>query len=243
MTMIDDQTISNRTATWSTLAKLFAIVAAVGGVSLHLMGYVTHRTYLTSLGVDPGLFPKSADWLVINGYYTLADRFMVVFRAAASGWGKIVLAMLGVALYMFCVQQLAKIVKASSPPNWLQRTWLKELLQNLLASGLLFLVAPLTILVSMLFILLPAVLGESAGKDFAARDLARYNKGCAATLACAEVRRDGQILASGFLIDSSELHIVIYDVALNRAHAFERANTDFVGHDVGKEKRAGDSAE
>lgn len=238
--MNDDQAVpSNKTTAWPTLVKFFATIAAVGGVSLHLMGYVTHRTYLSSLGVDPGLFPKSADWLIINGYYTLADRFLLIFRAAVSGWGKILLAMLGVAFYMFCIQQLGKVVRASSPPSWLQRPWLKELLQNLLASGLLFLVAPLAIVVSMLFVLLPAVLGESAGKDSAARDLALYKKGCAATLACAELRRDGQLLASGFLIDSSESHIAIYDVALKRAHAFERSSTDFVGRtpDIDEESK------
>ena len=42
------------------------------------------------------------------------------------------------------------------------------------------------------------------------------------------------------LIDSSELHIAMYDVALKRAYAFKRANTNFVGPDVGKEKSAGD---
>jgi hypothetical protein len=53
---------------------------AVGGVSLHLMSQVTHRVYYRWASTW-GHFPKTTDWFVTNGYYSLAELFLALAKA------------------------------------------------------------------------------------------------------------------------------------------------------------------
>lgn len=100
MSQPDTTSQSSPKPNWSSLARIGAVTATVGGLSLHLMGQVAHRVYLHQMGVNAGQFPKTTDWLVINGYYTLGGRSLALVQAFFAHTGQIVLAILLLAVYM-----------------------------------------------------------------------------------------------------------------------------------------------
>ena len=51
----------------NTFLKWSAVFLSLGAIGLHLLGYVSHRAYLETWGVDQGLFAKPFDWLLIHG--------------------------------------------------------------------------------------------------------------------------------------------------------------------------------
>lgn len=49
------------------MLSLSTAIVAAGTVTLHLIGDVRHRFYLKYWGIDASLFPKTTDWILING--------------------------------------------------------------------------------------------------------------------------------------------------------------------------------
>lgn len=206
-----------------------------GGLLLHFLGAISHRTYLNALSLDAGLFPRTTDWTMITGYYMAMDRFTAMFSLfVANAWIALV-GMFSMALYMFCVQQAGRFteqkLKGTAPPRWL-KGWPAELASVLMIASIVCLSIPLTLALAILLMVGPAALAETAGQQAAQRDLAQFRKGCAAALAtakCMEIHKNGTLVARGFLIDSTESHIAIFDVDQQRAHAMERAGTELLG--------------
>lgn len=58
---------------WSitTLIGSIAAMTTLAGILLHGCGHVAYTSYLDKWGVQADLFPQSADWKVIRGYYAL----------------------------------------------------------------------------------------------------------------------------------------------------------------------------
>lgn len=224
---------------WSSLAKIGAITAAVGGVSLHLIGQVSHRTYLDQMGVSAGHFPKATDWLLINGYYTLAERLMVMINAFLTHTWQIVLAILALGLYMFGIERLGRWLRNKGPIFNLSGlpAWASDLLRNIFASTFLFIGAPTAIMFLTVILLVPAILGETAGKDIAAKDMRRFAEGCESggtnTAAnCVQILMDGKVLASGYIIDASQTHVAVFNPATRRTTVMEAAGKVISGKQV-----------
>ena len=66
---------------WKTLVAAMATLGTVGGIVLHVLGYVFHQTYLTTWNIDAGLFPKSMDDTAMAGYYAFMDRSVIILSA------------------------------------------------------------------------------------------------------------------------------------------------------------------
>lgn len=221
---------------WTSLAKIGAATATVGGLSLHLIGQVAHRVYLSRMGINAGQFPKTTDWLVINGYYTLGEQFLGLMRAFFAHTGLIVLAILGLGVYMYGMEILGQWLNTKAPVakfTWLP-PWASDVIRNLLASTFVLIGIPVAVMFMMLVLLLPAVIGETAGKDMAAKETTRFMAGCdsgeSSTPAnCSQIVMDGKVLATGYIIDASQSHVAIFDPVTRRTTVMEMAGRTVIG--------------
>lgn len=213
---------------WASLTRIGAISAAVGGFSLHLMGQVTHRVYLYQMGVNAGLFPKSTDWLVINGYYALGGRLLALLGAFFAHAWWIALAAIVLGGYLYGMEALGRWLRTKAPITglpWLP-SWISDLIRNLFLSSFVVLGIPVAAMWVMLIFLLPAVMGETAGKDVAAKEMALFMAGCDnkesnRKVRCSEIIEDGKVLATGYVIDASQSHVAIFDPATRRTTVME----------------------
>lgn len=236
MNQPDANTMPSLKPNWSSLAKIGAITAAVGGVSLHLMGQAAHRVYLYQMGISAGHFPKTTDWFVINGYYTLAELFLVFVKAFSEHIWQIVLSILVLSLYMYSVEKLGGWLRAKDPATRLTGlpAWASDLIRNLFASTFVLVGIPIAIMFVMMILLLPAVVGETAGKDVAAKDLVRFASGCESnesdtSVRCSQIVMGGEVLVTGYVIDASHSHVAIYDPATRRTTVVETTGKTVTG--------------
>jgi hypothetical protein len=238
--MESDQKDTPKTTSPSPLSGLTKIIAAtgvVGGVILHFLGHVSHNRYLTLWGIDPGQFPKSIDWIGINGYYTLFDRITSIFSALAETWKTLALLWLGISgfvLYLYILQRLSKKEPPEQIKAWFLRycpTWLHPPLLSVVIGGVFTFFIPSVLLVTAMFLAVPDLLGESRGEAAYKADFSKFQKGCENPKPgniCFDLRKDGQAIARGFLIDSSETHIALFDVNQQRARVIERNGTELI---------------
>jgi len=221
---------------WSSLTKLGAISAAIGGVSLHLMGQVAHRVYLQHMGVSADQFPKTTDWLAINGYYTLGGQLLGLMKAFFAHAGLIVLAILGFGVYMYGMEILGRWLKSKAPALKLAGlpAWASDVIRNLLASAFVVIGIPVAVMFMMLVLLLPAIVGETAGKDVAAKEMTRFMAGCDrgelnTSANCSQIVMDGKVLATGYVIDASQSHVAIFNPETQRTTVMETAGKTVIG--------------
>lgn len=212
---------------WGALAKGFAGIAAVGGVILHLMGYVSHQAYLETWGIDPGLFPKPTDATVINGYYAFVDRAAALLSAARQGATHFLLAAVIVALYIFILSRIGKLSTSGKLRALVRRTpdWLSDLAKSLVLTLTMLGGIPIALVLAAFVLAVPAILGQNFGQSIAKKEMTVYRDGCNAegnSRMCVELRKDGKTIARGFLIESSESHVALFDVSEKRARALSR---------------------
>lgn len=219
------------------LIKILAATGVTGGVALHFLGHVSNNHYLRMWGLDPGQFPKSLDWASINGYYTLFERLTSIFHILVENWQTLAYLWLGstvVVLYWFFLSYLSKKMEPEKLEFWLQRhfpKWAHIPLIGAGIGGLMTIFLPSLFLTGSILLAVPGLLGESRGEAVYKSHLERFQKGCeeiSRRPLCIEIRKDGKPLAKGFLIDSSESHIALFDVSLQRARVLERAGTEII---------------
>lgn len=221
---------------WSSLAKIGAITTAIGGVSLHLMGQAAHRVYLYQMGIDAGHFPKTTDWFVINGYYSLAELFLVFIGALSGHTWQIVLLILTLSIYLYGVEKIGGWLRVKAPTAKLARLplWASDLIRNLFAGTFVLVGIPIAIMCVMMILLLPAIVGQTAGKDVATKELQRFASGCDrersdASEGCSQIVMDGKVLVTGYIVDASQSHVAIFDPATRRTTVVETAGKTITG--------------
>ncbi|WP_159915712.1 hypothetical protein [Pantoea sp. 18069] len=202
----------------ATVLSLFTALIALSTVTLRLIGDIRHRQYLNYWGLDADLFPKPTDWLVINGYYGLFEHFLRFFFALVeeSLWfgGAIVILSFVVSFFR---SPMGIIWEESA---WFQRRteWFKRLLRNFFLTTIFLFIILSAMFFLAGFMVLPAALGDASGKAVAESELEHYRKGCAASKKpCVELKRDGELIATGFLLDSSPSYIAILDEQSKKA--------------------------
>ena len=199
------------------LSALTAIAAA-GTAALHLIGEVQHRSYLQYWNVDANFFPKPVDWILINGYYGVFDRMAAILTAVLANLPWLAVATVILGLYLFLLR--SSVASGSGePPTWLLRLphWGQRLIRQLLLTALFVAAVPLALLLLAIFMAVPALLGEIAGKAAAQREAVEYMKGCQdSKIPCVELRREGEVVATGFVLESSSSHIAVFDAQAQR---------------------------
>ena len=86
----------------------------------------------------------------------------------------------------------------------------------------------------MVILLLPIVLGETAGKDMAAKEKARFMAGCdigesSTSVYCSQIVMGDKVLATGYIIDASQSHVAIFDPVTQRTTVMEMAGKIVAG--------------
>lgn len=223
---------TSKALSWSSFATVIAALGTIGGLVFHLMGYISHHTYLSAWGIDPGLFPKATDATIIDGFYAFIDRSAMVMSAIQDGAGKFLTAGVMVAVYLFVLFRAGKSERAGERARWLSNSvpaWLGDVGRSLMLTFLTIFGIPVALVFIVFVLAIPAVFAERFGYSQAEREMAKFLRGCELASGvgrCVELQKDGKTIARGFLIESSESHVALFDVAMQRARAIERAGTE-----------------
>lgn len=219
----------------SGVLKWGALLITIGGLVLHVAGYCFHTAYDRAWGLDASLFPKSVEWVQINGYYVARNSIADIYNGILHAWWKLALWGVAVAVLSFIGVLLIVLGKENLPRDLLHRgarKLPKWLLALLLTTGysacvcLLVLAAPIVFAV-VLF--LPASQGEALGKKIAADQIALYQSGCADNVPnrrCTTFHRANQPDLRGFLIDSSETQLAIFIPKKKQVHVIAREKVE-----------------
>src|SRR5690606_1421551 len=195
---------------------LVTAVSAIGAVALHVMGMGAHRAYLSSWGIDSGLFTKSSDWLMYNGYYAFLVEMAGLLSLLTSAnwviakWLLLLCLSLTIVLSLNAWQPTLNKAQLDRLPAWLQ-TALRKLIvrklgQSILLTIFCFCVFVVGVAATVIVLVIPGYFGEKVGKELGLRHHASLQAGCPAgthKLSCVELWRGDDEIAQGFVIDSS----------------------------------------
>lgn len=215
---------------WPAMLRVLTVFIAVGTVALHLIGAVRHRQYLRFWGVDAGLFPKATDWILINGYYGVFDRFTAILKTISSNLLWLVVATLLIGVYVFVLQTPVPEAPGKVTAWILKRPkWQQRLFRSLMFTALGMAMMPLTLVLLTALMVIPAALGESGGAAVAASQRAELAKGCEqAKAVCTEIKKDGAVIAKGFVLDTSASYVAIFDTELQRSRVIPLEKMELV---------------
>jgi hypothetical protein len=221
---------SGRPVSWALFTGVVSALVAVATVLLHFVGMVTHHHYLSFWGLDAGLFPKATDWVLMNGYYALFERFAFTLKLIWAQLLALPLIAAAVALYVsfllspsdFDTDSVGRLI-GRSPPR------VREFLRRAFVAFVCVLLFPAFLLAVTAFMAVPALIGETAGRSIAERHANEFKAGCTKPdRRCIELYRNGAAFAKGYLLDSSTSHIALFDVSLQRARALSREGIEVI---------------
>lgn len=211
------------------LLAVAAVFASVGGVSLHLAGYIAQKSYLRAFNVDPDGFIREVDWLMVNGYYSTIPIGSLI---AQSFFSKTSLWILGA---IFLVVVLVKMLLSREPPAFIRKIrarfanrasgwprWIASLIDSFFFSGFAWSITYWLALCGFLLLLIPGAIGEKSGNKAASEDASRFAKGCSVSNPCTELWKDDKKIASGFMVATSSDHVAFFDVQLKLVRQLER---------------------
>jgi hypothetical protein len=221
---------ANRRASWVLVTGVVSALAAAATVLLHFVGMVTHSHYLSFWGLDAGLFPKATDWILMNGYYALFERFAFTLGLI---WAQLLVLPLiagAVAIYVSFLLSPSDfgakrvfLLLGKAP------TRVRGFLRRAFIAFVFVLLFPAVLLALTAFMAAPALIGETAGRAIAEKHASEFKAACAKPdRRCIELHRNGAAFAKGYLLDSSTSHIAIFDVSLQRARALSREGVEVI---------------
>lgn len=197
------------------MAAVGAAFSAAGSVALHAVGAIQHGSFIAAWGLDPELFPRSTQATLLAGYYALFDRIVAGLAALEShplfllGVAAAVAAYLALVMWPWEARLLPIVQRLNVlPPRW------RRPLGNVGLGLVLAVVAPLvSLLAAAIFLAVPGLVGEGAGRAKAHRLQADFALGCQASkLKCIGITRDGVDVARGYVIDVSDEEMALFDV-------------------------------
>jgi hypothetical protein len=218
---------------WPAMLSVTTALIAFSTVMLHLIGATRHRNYLNFWGIDQGLFPKAADWTLINGYYGVFDRFIAILGATLSSlhWLAFAGIILGIYVFVLCTPSSGSAKK----PAWLERrsARFQRFFRQVALTTIIVWFSPLALFVFTAVLAVPAAFGEIAGKSAAEREASEYVKGCKqSSISCVELSKDGNVIATGFVLDSTTSHIAIFDEKLQRGRVIPMENIEIISKKI-----------
>lgn len=165
---------------WQTAAAIATASVGVGAVLLHAIGSIRHNVFLAQFGMDADLFPKSADWLMLYGFYGVFNRanWGLIFLRQHWYWLPVVWIALG--LYLFVLKTPVGEGEPGPITLWLKRkgAWAKRLILSLILSWLAVWVSVFALLVVWMATVFIGIVGEAAGLATAQSAKEDYAKGC-----------------------------------------------------------------
>ncbi|MDM0068362.1 hypothetical protein [Variovorax sp. J31P207] len=205
-------------------------LVAVGTVTLHVVGNASHRAYLQYWGIDAGVFPKSTDLVLINGYYGLVNQSALAFLGILANLGWWAVGAVGVALYLFVLLSPTE-AGSGTVSKWVAKrpAWAQRLARYLAGTFLVAAVIPFLLIAWTAVMVMPDAVGGANGKAHAEREALEFQKGCDKSKhPCVELKKGGESLGLGFVLDGSSSHIAIFDAKLKRARVIPRDAVELI---------------
>lgn len=221
------------TAWWFSFVKLVAALGSVGGVLLHLIGYIGHLSYMSAWGLESGPFRKDLDEILLMGYLAIMDRSNNALSLIGDQKWTILGVWIALTGYAFLIFRLDTTDKRDRAKHFFQRLpdWVSDLLRSVLGSTMTFALFPAGLFFVLFVTALPVSIGNSFGNSLADTEYKKFVAGCEHVTRgnrCLEIRKDGKLIAHGFVIDSSASHIALFDVDLQRARTIVREGTEVI---------------
>jgi hypothetical protein len=229
----------SKTSLWKSVVAVGTVVLAVGAAVLHYMGITSHHFRLMLLRVEPDLFPKQVDMLMVHGLYATTGRLMAVFSSIdeAALWhfllilGIVFTGVLAGALLLKGVGRRVGSSTGNASASPLRKK-IQESLGNASVAAAMVIGVPYAVLVLTMLLLIAVTVGRSAAAATVENELRAWSMGCEQAKSfdgCLTVSNGREALAKGFLIDSSDSHIAIFDIHLCKAVTLQRDGTVVTG--------------
>ncbi|WP_038484490.1 hypothetical protein [Collimonas arenae] len=220
------------------LAKIFAATIIGGGILLYFLGYIYQSIYLDKFGVSSTDFPKGTYETQIYGAVTLWNFANTGINGINKYLGFLLAGVLAIILYIWGMQVTTRKLAKKSPSKIRNiPEWLLELFGSIFITGSLALTVPIILILIGIILGLPLYIAVSQGEIFAAKKRAIYAKGCEAGSTdsqCHEILKNGQKIATGFILDSSPTYIAIFDSQNQISRVIERKDTELIVHKIAK---------
>ena len=193
------------------LLPLLAGLLAAGGVCLHAIGAIAHRTFLNEMGVPSDLFPKDAAWMLVNGFYAVFNRWYLLFKVYADRPWEFVLYCIALSAILLTYLYLYRLSPKKS--EWIDKMapWRKAAIRFVALCLAIAGTIPGAVCVVILLMIAIGAPGEYAGKAYAEKIRDRHANGCSAQAPCTDVRNSAELVLTGVVLDASPSHLAIYD--------------------------------
>ena len=215
---------------WTTLLGVLTAFVGLGTVTLHVMGMASHRAYMQFWGIDSGVLPKTTDQVLITGYYALVNQSAMGFLKILANIGLWTVAAVGLAVYLFILQSpwdggIGSVLnRLAKRPVWVQRL-ARYVVGAVMAAAIL----PILLVSFVAVMSLPDALGGASGKTHAEREARDFKQGCEKSKQpCVELKKSGESIGTGFVLDGSPGHIAIFDAKLQRARVIPREAVELI---------------
>ncbi|MEA9794031.1 hypothetical protein GGR75_001178 [Xanthomonas campestris] len=219
----EDPNSASSRRSWSItrFVGCLAAMTTLAGIVLHGCGHVAYTSYLDAWGVQSDLFPQSADWKVVRGYYAVVLQGFGMFSAFP--WGSIAIALFTLWLAIWLYRLPAQSVRNGRLQDFYRRhPWVKVGLTSggIAASGIYLAVTLYS--VGLLVSTIPGVIGERYGKKEAVTEKRRLLG--PVSRGDTELWEKGERKIRGHIIASSSELIAIYDTDLHQVRTLSRGD-------------------
>lgn len=220
-------TVTGRPQSYERMRKFFFSIALAAAVPIltgaaYLVGYACHRAYLNSFHIPPQLIEKTTADYFLYTYFALVNSSLALLGST----NVVVLALALIVLLFVLWRAFAYLGKRIDASEWARRRR-----ENVVPKPSVLAFADIVILpflyvalagyialALLLILVLPESLGESAGRRIAERDKGAYKLGCdkgrkesRGRLYCNEIREGAELVSRGFIIDSSDKYVAVYE--------------------------------
>ncbi len=211
---------SKRSWSITTLIGSIAAMTTLAGILLHGCGHVAYTSYLDAWGVQADLFPQSADWKVVRGYYAIVLQGVGTIRSVPWQLPVIVFPMLWIAIWLYRLP-----IRPQSKefiPFIQRRPWLMNIILSGWFAGLAIYLVTFIYLFGLLVAIIPGLAGERAGTQQATKEKQQLLGPISKVET--ELWDDGKPQIRGHIIASSSELIAIYDIDLHQVRTLSRGD-------------------
>jgi len=200
---------------------MLASVIPIFSGAAYLTGLTYHNAYLYKFGIPENLLGKTAANYFLYAYQAVAESGLRMISIT----GVAVIGLIIFAIYFW--QIIGWLEQVLSQSRWMQK--LHEKVRSkpkLRILGKVVIVPVIVMMSSYLFFvvffvfLAPQIIGHQAGVHRAEEDLLKFNRGCEKNIGipplCNEIYDGVQPIANGFVVESSEKYVAIYENGIVR---------------------------
>lgn len=221
---------------WALSTKLIASVSVAVGIALHFFGHIAHDTYLNAWGIDSGQFPKSIQWMGVNGFVAVSDRITTLLKLLTSDW-HLSFYLVIIIIFSLIYVDFLNFISGWEPKGAKKHStvrgpiWLYKLILNSAYAVVIPLLALFVLIIIGSIMAIILLIGSSHGSDRASNDLAQFKKGCrgdGVKRVCVQIRKNNLQIVEGFIIDSTESRIAIFDNLTKQVRVVELSGAELV---------------